>query len=473
MDIVEQVRLFIEPRSVALVGVSSRTGQHAFNILENILNLGYQGEVYPVNPRVSNILGKKTYSTLGEIDADIDLAVVATPRGQVPDIIEECIRKGIRAVVIVGQGFADAEDEVGKKLQEKIMKMIRNTETRIIGPNTVGVANPFIDFSTCFAKQPEMKRLPIGVICQTGMFFGSFHDLNLLGKGIDIGNACDLDFADCLEYFENDRDTKIIFMHIEGMKNGRRFMEVAKRVARKKPILALKTGISPRAAKAAQSHTGSIIGKNEISEAVFKQCGIIRVSDFDEIGDLIKVFSCLPLMKGRSVGIISLSGGIGLMAIDGCEEYRLNVAELSPKTKEKMVDISPEWLAINNPVDIWPAMGISKRPFGDVLRTTIESILDDKNMDAVLLIVGAWFESISPPFSEIALGIADKFKDKPIAWAPYEGWLYNITVRDIEEKVKEHEGVAVFSSPKRALRALSKLADYSGFLREDKNRNEV
>jgi len=465
MNTVEQIKLFMEPRSVALVGVSSRTGMHSFNILENILDLGYRGNVYPINPNTSTILGRKTYSSIKKIDADVDLAVVSTPRSQSPGIIEECIKKGIKAIIIVGQGFADASDEEGKQLQENIIRMIRNTETRIIGPNTIGVSNPFVDFSTSFAKQSEIKRLPIGVISQTGMFSGSFPDLNLLGKGIDLGNACDLDLADCLEYFEYDQDTKIIFLHIEGIKNGRRFIEVARRVAKKKPILALKTGVSPRSAKVAQSHTGSMIGKNEIWEGVLKQCGIIRIGDFDEIGDLIKAFSHLPLMKGRSIAIISLSGGIGLMAMDACEEYQLNIPELSPETREKIISISPEWHTINNPVDIWPAMGISRRPFGEVLRTTIEAVLTDKRIDAVLLIVGAWFESISPPFSEIVLEVANKFKDKPIAWAPYEGWLYKITAREIEDKIKKHGKVAVFSSPKRALRALSKLADYSAFQR--------
>lgn len=467
MNVVEQMRLFLEPKSVALVGVSSRTGEQAFNLMETILGLGYPGDIYPVNPRSTEILGKKTHSRIREIDGEVDLAVISTPRSEVPGIIEECIGKGIKAIIIVGQGFADARDEVGKQLQEKITDIIRGTDTRIIGPNTMGVANPFIDFSTSFGKQPEMKRLPIGIICQTGMFFGSFPDLNILGKGIDLGNACDVDFADCLEYFEEDQDTEIIFLHIEGIKNGRRFMEVAKRVAGKKPILALKTGTSPRSAKVAQSHTGSIIGRDEILETAFKQCGIIRVGDFDEIADLIKAFSYLPLMKGRSVGIVSLSGGIGLMALDACEEYRLDAPEFSRETRERIINISPDWLAVNNPVDIWPAMGISKRPFGEVLRSTIESLMADKRIHAVLLIVGAWFEFISPPFSEIVMEIADKFKDKPIAWAPYEGWLYHITAREIEDRVKQHGRVAVFSSPRRALMALSRMADYSEFIRSE------
>ncbi len=469
MNIVEQIKPFIEPRSIALVGVSSRIGKYSFNILENILDIGYKGEIYPVNPGTTDILGKKTYPNITEIDADIDLAIISTPRSQVLDIVKECIKKEIKAVIIIGQGFADANDEEGKELQKKITRLIKDSDTRIIGPNTIGVSNPFIDFSTSFVKQPCMKRLPIGVICQTGMFFGSFPNLNILGKGIDLGNTCDLDFADCLEYFEYDKDIEIIFLHIEGIRNGKKFIDVAKRVSRKKPILALKTGVYPRSAKAAQSHTGSIIGKDEIWEKALKQCGIVRISDFDEIDDLINAFSNLPLMKGRSVGIISLSGGIGLMARDACEEYNLNIPELSSKTKEKITGISPKWHTINNPVDIWPAMMISKKPFGEVLGTTIEAFLADEQIDAVLLIVGAWFESISPPFSEILLSIADKFKDKPIVWMPYEGWLYDITAKEIKENIKEHRKVAVFSSPKRALNALSKLAQYSEFLSKNGN----
>ena len=465
MNIAEQIKFFVEPRSVALVGVSSRTGEYSFNILENIIKLGYKGKVYPVNPRIDNILGRKVYSTVEDIDDSIDLAVISTSRSQVPDIVKGCVRKRVKAIIVVGQGFADANDEEGTNLQKTITELIKNTGTRIIGPNTIGISNPFIDFSTSFISQPEMRKLSIGVVCQTGVFLGSFPDLNLLGKGIDLGNTCDIDFADCLEYFESDQDIKMIFLHIEGIKNGKSFMEVAKRVAKKKPIFAFKTGTSPHSAKIAESHTGSIIGNNEIWDIALKQCGIIRVSDFDEIKDLTKIFSHLPLMKGRSIGIITLSGGLGLMSMDACDEYKLNISEFSPETKEKIIGISPKWLAINNPVDIWPAVMMSRRPFGEILETVIEAVLRDDKIDAVLLIIGAWFDSISPPFSDSILEISNRFKDKPIAWAPYEGWMSNMTARDIEEKLDLNGRVAIFSSPKRAIRALSKLVEYSEFLK--------
>ena len=465
MNAVDKVKPFMEPKSVALVGVSSRTGMYAFNILENLMNSGYRGEIYPVKPNTDSICGKKTYATLKDITAQIDLVVISTPRSQVPAIVEDCVKKGIKAGIIIGQGFSDANDEEGKELQEEITRLIQNTKTRIIGPNTIGVSNPFINFSTSFLTQTALKRLPIGVICQTGIFFGSFPELILLGKGIDLGNSCDLDFVDCLEYYEHDKDVEIIFLHIEGINEGRRLMEVAKRIARQKPILALKTGTSPLALKAAESHTGSIIGNNDIWEVGLKQSGIIKVDDLGEISDLFKGLSCLPPINGRSIGIVSVSGGMGVMAIDACEEFELNVPELSPETREILMSLSPEWHTINNPVDIWPAIGVSRHPFGEVLKTTIQAVLSDNRIDAVLLFIGAWFEMLSPPFSDIVLEAAEEFNDKPVVWTPYDGWLHDISTKDIEEKLSADGRVPIFSSPRRALRVLSRMADYSEFLK--------
>lgn len=455
----------MEPRSVALIGISSRTGKYAFNILENLINSGYTGDIYPVNPNADRICGRQTYASLREIEGPIDLAVISTPRSQVPSIVEDCVEMGIKAGIIIGQGFSDANDEEGKRLQEEVRRLIHNSDTRIIGPNTIGVSNPFIDFSTSFLVQTGLKRLPIGVICQTGIFFGGFPDLTLLGKGIDLGNSCDLDFVDCLEYFEQDNDVKIIFLHIEGINNGRSFMEAAKRVARQKPIVALKTGTSPLAKKAAESHTGSLIGNSDIWEVGLKQCGIIRADDLGEISDLLKGLTCLPKLNGRNIGIITASGGIGVMTIDACEKFRLNVPNLSRDTREIIMSLSPEWHSINNPVDIWPAFSMSRRPFEEVLKKIIRAVLSDTRVDAVLLFIGAWFEMLSPPFSEIVMEVTREFDDKPVVWAPYEGWLDDISTKDIEEKISNNGKLPIFSSPKRAIRVLSRMADYSEFLK--------
>ncbi|HBN27219.1 MAG TPA: hypothetical protein DD405_07105 [Desulfobacteraceae bacterium] len=168
---------------------------------------------------------------------------------------------------------------------------------RVLGPNTLGTANAFLNFSLSFAEQYGLEKIPVGLVSQSGIFFGIINELRMLGKGIDLGNGCDVDVTDCLEYYEADPEVKVIALHIEGINNGRKFFQVAKRVAQKKPVIVLKTGRSKQSAKAAQSHTGSIIGKDEIWDALFKQTGLIRAHTIDEMSDLIKLFSQAPPVK--------------------------------------------------------------------------------------------------------------------------------------------------------------------------------
>ena len=467
MSSVDQLRLFLEPASVAVVGANPNSGEQAFNVVDNLEQGGYRGQVYPVNPNYREILGRKCYRTVKEIPGDVDLAIVVTPRGVVPEIIRQCGEKGIRAAIVVGQGFADAADGEGKKLQEKVVEVARQSGVRILGPNTIGAANASINFSTAFLKQTDIRKLPVAIVCQSGLFFGTVGRLRVLGKGLDLGNSGDIDVADALEYFAQDPEVKVIALHMEGVRDGQRFKEVARRVTRKKPVVALKTGRSERSAKAAQSHTGSLVGKDEVWDAVFKQCGIIRASDIDEMGDLVRAFSYLPPMKGRSVGVVTASGGIGIMTMDACAKYNLDVVELSPEVKKRLDAMSPLWFKAGNPLDIWPAIMTCPRPFGETLRAVMTEVLSDPKVNAIVLFAGAWFEGLPPPITQVIKETADAFPDKPIAWCPYDGWLFDIHWRDLADRLEQVGRAAAFSIPEDAVMALSRLADYYEFVRRD------
>jgi acetyltransferase len=464
MDVVAQLKLFLEPKSIAVVGANPNSGELSFNIVENLAQCGYQGQVYPVNPNYAEILGRKCYASVKEIAGDVDLAIIVTPRGAVPNIVTQCGEKGIRAAIVVGQGFAEAPDEEGNRLQQEVVEAARKARVRILGPNTFGSANAFTNFSAAFLKQTDVRKLPVGLICQSGLFFGTVGRLRLLGKGLDLGNSCDIDISDALEYFEQDPQVKVIVLHIEGIKDGRRFKEVAQRVARKKPILALKTGKSERAAKAAQCHTGSLIGREEVWDAVFKQCGIIRASSLDGLGDLVRAFCYLPPIAGRGVGVLTGSGGIGILSMDACAEYNLEAVELSPEVKQRLNDMSPPWCPVGNPLDTWPIAMMSPRPITETLKALMQEVLGDPRVNALVFFGGTWFESLSPPITEVIKEIADTFPDKPIALCFCEGWLCDIRAKDLAEKLEEAGKVAVFSNPDDALRALSRLADYYEFL---------
>jgi acyl-CoA synthetase (NDP forming) len=463
MDVISQLKPFLEPESVAVVGANPNSGELAFNVVENLAQLGYRGKVYPVNPNYPKILEQKCYATLKEIPGKVDLAIILTSRTVVPAIVRQCGEKGIKAAIVVGQGFAEAEDEEGRRLQQRVVEAARMSGVSVLGPNTFGSANAFHNFSTAFLKQTDMRRVPVGVVSQSGLFFGTMGRLRLIGKGIDVGNTCDVDIADALEYFERDPQVKVIVLHIEGINDGKRFRDVAQRVAKKKPVLAMKTGKSERAAHAAQSHTASLIGDDAVWDAVFKQCGIIRAKSLDELGDLVKAFLYLPLMRGRGIAITTGSGGIGIMSMDACAEYNLEVVELSTQTKRRLKAMSPSWHRIGNPLDTWPIVMLAPRPLAESFKALVTEVLREPRVNGLLFFGGAWFEHLTPPITQVIKELADAFPDKPLAFTFCEGWLYDIRAEDLSEKLEKTGKGAIFSNPDDAIRALSRLADYYEF----------
>jgi len=444
------MKRFLEPRSVAIIGVSRATGLASFNILENMINAGFSGRVYPVNPNADEILGIKAYPSVLDIADDIDLAVVSTPRTVVPGVVRECAQRGIKAITIVGQGFADGDDE-GRVMQDEIVSIARQGGVRILGPNTFGTVNAFNKFSSAFIPM-IMKRIPIGFISQTGFYFPGLPNFTVAGKGIDLGNACDIEFADGLEYFEDDPDIRLIFLHIEGIRDGRRFMEVARRVVRKKPILALKTGRGEEGARAAQSHTGTLVGRDEVYDAAFRQCGVVRITELDEFEDLAKAFLNLPLMTGRGVAVITVTGAVGIMAIDHLEKYGLRLARLSTGTLDRINALAPSWQRMDNPADIWPAAMIAGHPFDEVFATVLDSFAKDENVHAVLLIFAGFFDMPMAELPTTMFEIVDSAR-KPVVY-----WLYGPEVEPLKAALEKTGRVAVFPTVERALRALSRLS---------------
>ncbi len=449
------LKTFVEPSSVALIGVSRRTGEGSFNILENLLNAGFSGRIYPVNPNASEILGIKTYPQIRDIPELVDLAVITTPRELVLPLLQETLEKGIKSIVVVAQGFADA-DSKGRELQEEMVKLARKEEGRILGPNTFGAANAFINFSSSFVPI-KMTEIPVGVICQTGVFFVGFSYAGLIGKGLDLGNACDIGPEEGLEYFAADNQVKVIGIHIEGIKDGRRFLKAAQEASKKKPIIALKAGKGEKAAKAAQSHTGSLVGRDEVWDKALKQSGVIRAGDLDEFLDLILAFAYLPRLEGRNLGVVSFTGGFNIITIDSCERYELRLPELSEGIKGKISPFAPPWFKIDNPLDVWPLAGIGKGS-QDMLGTTLFSmrtLLSESKINALLFIGGAFTPSFAAELSQLILEVAADFQGKPVV-----SFIYGPYAAEVKEEVHKAGISVVFPSPERAVRALSRMADY-------------
>ncbi len=453
-DLVAQVKRFVDPRSVAVIGVSSRTGFGSFNGMECMISRGYKGRIYAVNPRGGEILGVKVYPTVADIPEPVDLAVISTPREAVPGIVRDCVAKGIKAVTIITQGFADADDK-GKKMQAEIYETVRGTGTRIVGPNTFGIVNSFANFYTPFVKFTN-RPAANGIVCQSGTFLvGGLDFLAGVGIGIDIGNAADLNFSDILTYFEKEDRVRVVNIHMEGLKDGSGFVEAARRVSRLKPVLCLKTGRSEEGARAASSHSGSLAGEDAVYDAAFRQAGIIRVNDVQEMNYLNKTFLTYPFIPGKRVAIITISGGAGIAAVDACSQNGLELAEFTTDTAEDLAKVYPQWMEVGNPADIWAA-GMSKG-YHQITRLALEKFMNDPEIDAVIVINPATNTPDEDPHdvTEILLNAARTYRNKPLAV-----WMFGPHRSDYAHKLEAEETIVVYPSPDLAARSLSALYSY-------------
>lgn len=452
---------FLNPRSVVLIGVPRQTGPGAYNNLEVMVSFGYTGRIHIVHPKASQILGIPTHPRVADLPEVPELAVISVGRDRVLPVFEECIRKGIKNVIVISQGFSDA-DERGQAMQAELVAMARNHGTRVLGPNTMGVDNGFARFSTAFvdiARDPSPP--PLTMVAQSGVFQVGYESFShRVGKAVDIGNGCDIDFVDVLEYLETDPETRIIFIHMEGLKRGRELLRTAARIARQKPIIILKTGRSAAGAEAALSHTGSLTGEDAVIDAAFRRAGLIRVRNMVELKAVCQAFLHFQGLAGPRLGVVTATGACGIMTADGCEDYGLELAPFPETLRKELENDRIAWHKVRNPVDIWP-LGMVGGSFTEVFKTAARGLLADERVDAVLGIAPALS---SPRHQDLDMAAAVREVNrhnphrKPIAL-----WLYggdqNRPARDLEGE----PDVACFDSIDEALMGLSALLRYERF----------
>jgi len=452
------VKVFFEPESVAVVGASRTPGKVGSTILKNLLTLRYEGQVFPVNPNTPEISGLRAYPSVAEIPHRVDLAVIAIPAPLVLDVVRDCAKKRVRGIVIISSGFGEAGEE-GTERQSELLRIATRAGMRILGPNTTGILNSHNRFTTTFVELNEVREGSVAFIAQTGMFAGMMLEHILtwekfgLSKVAGLGNKCDVADHEILDYLAQDAATKVIMMHIEGIKDGKRFFETARRLSKEKPMIVLKAGSTEAGAKAALSHTGSLSGRDEVFEALCQQAGVIRANDFDELVDFAKMFAYQPLPCGNRVAIVTLSGGAGVMAADACLQDGLHLAALDPHTLQEMMEKAPSWAIGGNPFDIEPLA----ETVGSVeaYRIAFKAMLSDKNVDLCLFIMGTLrIADISADFLE---DIKNAYPQKPMA-------LCIIGVREVYEpffRIAEEVGIPVFTSVRRAVNGLAALYRYS------------
>lgn len=444
---------FFHPESVVIIGAPRKSGPGTYNGIETMLRYGFSGRLYPINPKACEICGLKAYPSVSRVPEAADLALISVGRDQVSKAFRECIAAGIRRVIMISQGFADA-DQHGRDLQREITGIARENGVRVLGPNTMGVLNNFYNFSTGFIDLRIPHHVPpVSLIAQTGLIQVASQNFayHTWGKAVDIGNACDVDFVDLLEYFENDPETRIIVMHMEGVLRGRKFLEAASRITFSKPIIVLKTGRSRAGAKAALSHTGSLVGEDAVNDAAFDRAGIIRVKNSVEMAVAIRSLLRFGEMAGNRLGIITATGAAGIMATDACEDYGLTLGDLPEGLAQKLKHGIPDWVHAGNPIDIWP-MGMIGRNYRETYRLALTELLKSENIDAVLSIIPD-FQSPLHPETEV-LEAVRKARQEAHCPKPSAMWLY-MTTPETEEQFEKIDGVACFGSVEQAVQGLS------------------
>jgi acetyltransferase len=444
---------FMEPENVALIGISRKTGPGSFNLMENMIRFGFSGDIFPVNPHSTEILGRKTYPNIRDLKESVDLAVISTPRQTTLDILRDCAAVGVKAVIVVNQGFNDA-DSIGKALQKEMTRFARENGMRILGPNTLGVINCFNGFTTSF--MPVFKeRTPVGLICQSGIHFvGPRQFSGKIGKGIDLGNACDIGFYDALEYFGADPEIKVIAIHMEGLNQGTGFLAMARKVVREKPIVVHKVARSRSGAKAALTHTGSLSGPYEVFKGAMSQAGLTILEEASQMRDAVHTLLHLPTMRGDRVAVITYSGGAGIMGSDVLERYGLKLGSLSLKTIDAMAQLSPDWMPLSNPLDIWPAVmlhGAHK-----AYSVALKAVLDDPNVDGVVCIAIAPLPEFS--FLDVSAALNRVLQESNLK-KPVAAWLYGPNTDDISKAFEAKKRIMTYPTIEGAAWALSILRD--------------
>lgn len=446
----------LEPGSVAVIGASSNVDKIGYKILKNIIDAGFEGTVYPVNPRGGEILGLKAYPSVLDVPDEVEVVVIVVPARFVASVIEECVRKKVKGAIIISSGFRDVGPE-GAALEKKILETAREGGIRIIGPNCQGACNPRLGFCATWPLISDVGD--VAVISQSGsvaLEVPTFLAKNQLGysKTIALGNKSDVDEADLVSMLAEDDQTNVITLYTEGMRDGRRLMDAIKKASRKKPVLVLKGGKSEAGKRAVLAHTGSLAGSNKVFEAAVRQSGGLCVKNLEELCDVAKAFSTMQIPKGNKLIVITSSGGAGILSSDACEGTGLVLSKLSESTIRRLRKGLPEWCVIGNPLDLTGNALNNVHLYSDAL----DIALEDVSVDMALIIFG-------DPIPDSYEAIADQIvKARSLGIPVAVNYLGGAEVQEAETVNLQKNGLPVFQTPGRAVTALSYVNKYGEYV---------
>jgi len=435
-------RLFY-PKCLAIIGASGQEGKLGYNVLRNLIDHGYEGKIYPVNPKHEKIEGLRSYSSVSEIEEDVDAAVSIVPAKVTPKVVEECFQKGIKFVSVQSAGFGEKGGE-GREIEKRLEELVDKYDSHILGPNCTGVINTRNGMCQSIGRVGELKTGNVGLVAQAGVYAAGIlwglKEIMSFSLIATIGNKLDIDETDLLKYLKYEDSVEVITLYLEDIARGGKFLDTAREIIEEKPIIVLKGGRTEEGKQTATTHTGSIGGAKEVYDTIFQEGGIIRAEDNDHMFDLARGFSKQPLPSTKNMMVITYSGSQGITATDTINEQGLQLARLEGETKRKIKETIPDVIEGSNPADLT----FDQTP--KQVREIIETAREDEE-------VGGFIVNLQP---EILGQYVDEFSDLNNGGKPV---LISVTGREFTmDTVKDMEniGFPVFSTPERAAKVAAK-----------------
>ncbi|WP_203555580.1 CoA-binding protein [Bacillus sp. B15-48] len=454
------IRKLLYPKSVAVVGASNSVQKTGGRLLSYIIKNGYQHNIYPVNPKETEIQGRHCYQSINNLPANVDLALIVLPGKLIFSAMEECAAKGIKMVMIFSSGFAELGEE-GQAIQKKIVRRANELGINICGPNSIGVVNTHESFFGSFSMAMETPNIPrngkISFISQSGAIGGGLLSrvwTNGIGTShyISSGNEADLDTADYIAFLAEDENTEVICAYLEGIQNGRKFIASLEKAAEfGKPVVVYKNGRTSLGKKSVQSHTGSLAGDYEVYEAVFKQYGVISVASLEELFDVATLLLTTREIKGKNVGVVSTSGGCCTIIADSCIQHGLSVPAFSPQTQQKLNEVIPNFGVVQNPFDTTAEIINNPKMF----RQSMEVLLEDRSIDSIVLMLTTVGEPIASIVAQDIIELTKK-SEKSIMIT----WLISEQLATNAFKLLKDNNIPIFSTPEKAIAILDYLTSY-------------
>ncbi|MES0349116.1 MAG: acetate--CoA ligase alpha subunit [Desulfobacteria bacterium] len=442
---------FFNPSSVAVVGASQNPSKIGYEILNNIVQYGYGGSVYPINPKAQEILGLKAYPDLTSVPSKIDLAVIALPAPAVMDILKQCGTKGVDSIIVISAGFKETGPE-GARLEEELAIQAKELGIRVVGPNCLGIIDTTSSLNASFAADMPLPG-HIGFFSQSGALCVAILDWALgenvgFSRFVSVGNKMDISETEVMLSMGKDENTRVILGYLESIEDGPRFMKAAREVSQTKPIIIIKSGTTGAGAKAASSHTGALAGSDHAYRAAFKQSGIIRAESMQSLFSYAMAFASQPLPKGPSLAIITNSGGPGILAADACDRSSLHLTPIRKETADRLREFLPRTASVYNPIDIIGDATLER------YEKTLDVVLKDEMLHAVLILF-APTAAVDPEAVAMSIVSLAKDTDKPIITA----FMGGKGVRGAR-KIFQNHNIPTYEYPDDAISALDAMLSY-------------